>query len=113
MAKAVIYVLMWLILPNVQKYVGVTAALAFIGFMLILGIVLLVTGKDRSHDEPSPTAQQDSAPAFPRIVHHVVHHVPGPGWPPNPPVVSSSAVHPARRGAGSDRLPSWAWPSNN
>ncbi|GLE59004.1 hypothetical protein NJBCHELONAE_43150 [Mycobacteroides chelonae] len=113
MAKAVIYVLMWLILPNVQKYAGVTAALAFMGFMVILGIVLLVTKKDRSRNEPSPVPQQVPGLPIPPVVHHVVHHVPGPGWPPSAPVESSSAVHPARRGAGSDRLPSWAWPSNN
>lgn len=114
MAKAVIYLLMWLLLPKVAKYAGVTAALAFIGLMVVLGIVLVVAGKGRRHNEPQRPIEEGVAMPVSPVVHHVVHHVPGPGWlPPYAPAVSSSAVHPARRDAGSDRLPPWAWPSNN
>lgn len=114
MAKAVVYLLMWLLLPQVLKIAGVAFSLAYIAFMVCVGIYLLVAGKDRGGN--GPHGGNSAPPAVPgeSVMHHYVHHVP---WPvvnsAYPPAVPSPSVHPARRAPGPDQRPSWVWPSNN
>jgi hypothetical protein len=114
MAKAVIYLLMWLLFPKVVKYAGVAISLAYMAVLVCVGIYLLVARKDHRRNEPQ-SKQEPAADAHGEaVVHHYVHYVSWQnGYSGRPQAVSSPSGHPARRGGGMDQRPSWAWPHNN
>ncbi|MDM2402126.1 hypothetical protein PP613_23615 [Mycobacteroides abscessus] len=114
MAKAVIYLLMWLLFPKVVKYAGVTISLAYMAALVCVGIYLLVARKDHRRNDPQSEQEPTSPTPGEAVVHHYLHYVPWPnGFGARPPAVSSPSGHPARRAGGLDQRPSWAWPHNN